>query len=145
MSPSSSTPDQPAKIFTLEEANRALAQAAPLVERLQGLQRSIVETNEHLDEATRKLSQGNGYPIKDVKAQLQELTQRQLGYLEEFQQALERLESLGAVLKDLNMGLIDFYGHRQGELVFLCWRRGEEEIRFWHRLEEGFAGRQPLE
>ena len=138
-------PDQPSKIFTLEEANLALAHVAPLVERLQGLQRSIVETNEHLDEATRKLSQGNGYPIKDVKAQLQELTQRQLGHLEEFQQALERLESLGAILKDLNMGLIDFYGHREGELVFLCWRRGEEEIRFWHRLEEGFAGRQPLE
>ena len=54
------------------------------------------------------------------------------------------IPSLGAILKDLNTGLIDFYGHRQGELVFLCWRRGEEGIQFWHRLDEGFAGRQPL-
>jgi len=40
--------------------------------------------------------------------------------------------------------LIDFYGLRGGEPVFLCWKLGEERIRFWHTLEDGYAGRQPL-
>ncbi len=135
----------PPKIFSVEEANGLLSQVAPLVQQLQGLQESLVNTNRRLDEHIQKLAQGNGYPIQDINTRIQELTTHQLDLVAAFQSALQQLESLGCVLKDLKLGLVDWYTLRDGELVFLCWRLGEDRIRFWHRVDEGFAARQPLE
>lgn len=137
--------EQPQKLFTVEEANRAVGRVAPLVEQLQGLQRSILKTNDRLDDEVQKLSAGNGHPLKELQAHIEGLTRHQLDLLEAFRSALQQVQDLGCVLKDLDSGLVDFYSMRQGELVFLCWRVGEERVRFWHRLEEGFAGRQPLD
>ena len=134
----------PQKLFTLEEANHLLSQVAPVMQQLQALQGSILTTNEQLDDRVHKLSQGNGYPIQDIRKQVAELTTHQLNLIEAFQSTLQQLESLGCVVKDVNAGLVDFYSMRHDELVCLCWRMGEEEIGFWHRVEEGFAGRQPL-
>lgn len=136
---------QPEKVFTVDEANQLLSRVAPLLQQLQGLQQSILKTNRHLDDEVSKLSAGNGYPLKEVQQQIEQLTKHQLDLIEAFQSALQQLESVGCVLKDLDAGLVDFHTVRDGEPVFLCWRLGEERIRFWHRLEEGFAGRQPLE
>ena len=136
--------EQPEKTFTLEEANQLLGQIAPLIQRLQQLHQSILTTNQQLDEAADKLSQGNGYPITDLQTQIEELTASQRRLVEDFQSSLEHLERLGGVLKDLTQGLVDFYAIRDGEIVFLCWRMGEEHIQFWHSVEDGFAGRQPL-
>jgi hypothetical protein len=55
-----------------------------------------------------------------------------------------RIHDEGALVKDLDEGLVDFPAQREGEEVLLCWRLGEDEIRFWHGLEEGFSGRRPL-
>jgi len=49
------------------------------------------------------------------------------------------------VLKDVDAGLVDFVGMRNGREVYLCWRYGEEEIGFWHELNAGFSGRQPVD
>ena len=62
----------------------------------------------------------------------------------EIQEGVKQIESWGCVVKDLDRGLVDFLARRGPEQVFLCWRLGEEEIRFWHGLQEGFAGRKPL-
>ena len=132
------------KTFTLDEAHALLPRARALVEQLQGLQGSIIEANAQVEETTRKVSAGNGYPIESLKGQIKDLTRRQLKLIESFQTALRQLENLGCVLKDVSSGLIDFYSVRNGELVFLCWKLGEERIRFWHSLEEGYPGRQPL-
>lgn len=132
------------KSFSVEEANQLLPRVRPLVEQLQALHASVLKTNQQLDEAVRKLAQGNGYPIRDIRTQIADLTRHQLQLVEAFQSALQQLEDLGGVLKDLQMGLVDFYSLREEEVVFLCWRAGEERIGFWHRLEDGFAGRQPL-
>ena len=60
-------------------------------------------------------------------------------------EAVERLERLGAIVKDADRGLVDFPALREsGEEVLLCWQVGEDEIAYWHGLEEGFAGRKPL-
>ena len=56
----------------------------------------------------------------------------------------ERIRELGVVLKDLDMGLLDFPHEREGRVVFLCWHPPEERVAFWHELEAGYAGRQPL-
>ncbi|MFQ5779069.1 MAG: DUF2203 domain-containing protein [Terriglobia bacterium] len=58
--------------------------------------------------------------------------------------ALSRIEGTGCVVKDLDVGLVDFPSIISEEQVYLCWKLGEEGIRYWHRPEEGFAGRKPL-
>ena len=133
------------RTFTVSEANALLPQVIPLIEQLQGIQRSIAQTNQQLGEAVEKLSQGNGYPIQSLKEQIKTLTTHQLQLVEAFQSVVAQVEEYGCLVKDLNLGLVDFYGMRDGELICLCWKLGEDRIRYWHALETGYAGRQPLE
>lgn len=111
---------------------------------MQALQRSLISTNEQIEEANRRVSGGNGYPIEALKQQIRELTTHQLQLIESFHSALSQLQELGAWVKDLQMGLVDFYGIRNGEYIWLCWKLGEERVAYWHPLDEGYANRQPL-
>lgn len=144
MVPTSDQPTNP-RIFTLAEANATLPKINPLLQQLQQLYRSIMKANEELDELTGKLAQGNGYPIQALKERIQSLTTHQFQLVEAFESALAQLEELGAILKDLTMGLVDFYGLRDNQMICLCWKIGEDRVRFWHTLEEGYPGRQPLD
>jgi hypothetical protein len=58
--------------------------------------------------------------------------------------AIGRIQDLGVILKDLDMGLLDFPHERDGRVVFLCWHPPEERVGFWHEVDDGYAGRQPL-
>jgi hypothetical protein len=58
--------------------------------------------------------------------------------------AVRELEAMDVTLKDPSTGLVDFLGEREGEIVELCWRLGEDRIANWHRIGEGFVGRKPL-
>ena len=60
-------------------------------------------------------------------------------------QAAEEIEGLGCLLKDLDIGLVDFPCRLGEREVYLCWKLGESNIRFWHYTDEGFAGRKPLD
>ena len=62
----------------------------------------------------------------------------------EYDAATRRLVDFEAVVKSVEQGLVDFYGVIDGRLVFLCWKRGEQAIEFYHHLEDGFPGRQPI-
>jgi hypothetical protein len=62
----------------------------------------------------------------------------------EFYQSVEDLESLGVVLKGLEQGLLDFPAKRFDEEIWLCWKEGETEIKFWHEKDSGFMGRKPI-
>ena len=132
------------RTFTVSAANALLPKVLPLIEQLQGIQRSVAKTNQQLDEAIGKFSQGNGYPLRSLKEQIKELTTHQLQLVEAFQSVIAQVEEFGCVVKDLSLGLVDFYGMRNGELICLCWKVGEDRIRYWHTLEAGYAGRQPL-
>ncbi len=59
-------------------------------------------------------------------------------------QAVEQIEQTGCVVKDLDLGLVDFRSVVNNEPVYLCWKLGESSIQFYHRVDEGFAGRKPL-
>jgi hypothetical protein len=63
----------------------------------------------------------------------------------EIADGIRQIETWGCVVKDLDQGLVDFLSRRGDDTVFLCWRLGESSIRYWHGLQEGFAGRKPLE
>jgi len=60
-------------------------------------------------------------------------------------ETFERIEEMGVLIKDLDIGLIDFLTHYHGHEVCLCWKLGEDHIRFWHGADEGFRGRKPID
>src|SRR5215472_13139134 len=64
---------------------------------------------------------------------------------EKITEAIRQIHETGCVVKDLDEGLVDFPSMREGREVYLCWKLGEEHIGYWHGLDEGFAGRKPLE
>jgi len=64
---------------------------------------------------------------------------------EQLSQTVDEIQQTGCVVKDLDTGLVDFPSLRRGEKVYLCWKLGEERIGYWHGIEEGFAGRKPLD
>ena len=140
------TPESDPPILSLAEANAALPQAMPLIERLQQLQRAILESEQQREELTTKLAGGNGHSQTALQDQLHAGTARQDQLVADAEKTFNELSVCGAMLKDLESGLVDFYGQRAGERICLCWRLGEElRIQYWHTLEGGFAGRQPVD
>jgi len=85
-------------------------------------------------------------PRRDKAAQkrLEEAVRQLEELANELKEAMVIVERRGAVMKDLDLGLLDFPAIRDGEPVYLCWRLGEEEISFFHGVDEGFGGRKPL-
>jgi hypothetical protein len=133
-------PDPPRR-FTVAEANDALVEVRPLVERMVTAKRALDEAQERRDEAARSIA-GNGGGIQPRElARLNDEVQRRATALAD---VVAEIQGLGVLVKDLDTGLVDFPTIRAGEEVLLCWQLGEAEIAYWHRPEDGFAGRQPL-
>ncbi|MFN2563507.1 MAG: DUF2203 domain-containing protein [Gemmatimonadaceae bacterium] len=135
------------KHFTVEQANRTL----PLVRRIV---EDVVREHRRWQEKILELelaSTGAGVSVNGQPATPPPLDER-AGALERDAMAIARdiedfereLEELGIVLKDRRLGLIDFPGEVDGRRVWLCWRLGEPAIQYWHDLDAGYAGRQPL-
>jgi hypothetical protein len=64
---------------------------------------------------------------------------------EKFDVLIHEIQATGVLIKDINLGLLDFPALKDGREVYLCWQYGEGEIAFWHEIEAGFAGRQPID
>ena len=127
--------------FTPEEANAALDEVRPLVERLVEHRRAHVAAlarQEELEERIR--GNGGGIPPSTLADAAEEVERE----ARELAKTIDRIDEHGAQVKDLDEGLIDFPALREGETVLLCWRLDEDEIRYWHTVEDGFAGRRPL-
>jgi len=129
------------RYFTVEEANEALAEVRPLTEELVAHRRALVELQERQAAVTTRIA-GNGGNVEP--SELQEVQHRLDEEVAEIARCVARIHELGALVKDLDDGLVDFPARRGGEDVLLCWRLGEDAIEFWHGLEEGFSGRRPL-
>lgn len=129
-------------LHTVEEANRLLAEIRPLLERLRGQKREFdrLETRiEVLAVATAGAAPEN---TDAVELRTCQDKRRRLG--EAIGRAVTALHEKGVLVKDLDVGLCDFYSLAGDRLVFLCWKLGEPEVAHWHTLEGGFAGRRPL-
>lgn len=129
------------RYFTAEEANEALLEVRPLTEELVGHRRALVALQERQSAVTARIA-GNGgnvepHELEEVQAQLDE-------EVAGIARCVARIHEVGALVKDLDDGLVDFPATRDGRDVLLCWRLGEDEIGFWHGLDEGFSGRKPL-
>ena len=127
--------------FTPEEANAELEQVRPLVEQLVAARTEHVAALERQEELERKIK-GNGGGIPP--AELAEATAEVDALARRLAKLVDEINEHGAEVKDLDTGLIDFPALRHGETVLLCWQLGEDEIAFWHRLDDGYAGRRPL-
>jgi len=103
--------------------------------------RALARAQRRQSEVARRVA-GNGGGIRtDEPARLAATVDREAAGLA---RCIERLHSLGVLVKDVHRGLVDFPAMRGDEVVLLCWHVGEDEVAFWHGLEEGFAGRRPL-
>ncbi len=127
--------------FTPEEANAALADVRPLVEQLVAARREHVAALGRQEELEHKIrGNGGGIPPAELAAASAEVeaVARRLARL------VDEIGRHGAQVKDVDTGLLDFPALLGEETVLLCWRLGEDEIGYWHRVEDGFAGRRPL-
>lgn len=119
--------------YTLEEANAALGWVEETIAALRTAREGLSdeEAREALAEAGPQNGGGDpGRVVSEAFLQLRE--------------ALVRLQEAEVVLRDLDRGLVDFPAIRDDREVYLCWLEGEDEIGYWHDLEAGFAGREPL-
>ncbi len=130
-----------ARHFTPEEANLLLPRVEPL---LRGLveQRRTLRGQQEIVAAFQAKARGNGGvsrgpEVLAARQAVERLTAR-------IRQGLEEVQALGCVLKDLDMGLVDFPAIRNGVEVYLCYRLGEDRIAFWHGTDEGYSSRKPL-
>ena len=123
------------RYFSLQEANETLNIIRPLVDDIQTIREAILKNQPEAWPAIEK-SAGNGgnralsNMVKDF---------------EKLDTLVHQIQDMGVLIKDINLGLLDFPPVKDGREVYLCWQYGEGEIAFWHEVEAGFAGRQSIE
>jgi hypothetical protein len=123
------------RYFSLQEANETLNIIRPLVDDIQTIREAILKNQPEAWPAIEK-SAGNGgnralsNMVKDF---------------EKLDTLVHQIQDMGVLIKDINLGLLDFPALKDGREVYLCWQYGEGEIAFWHEVEAGFAGRQSIE
>jgi hypothetical protein len=120
--------------FSREEANALLPQLSALLSQLQEAKDELTDTEAH--EALSEAAPTNGGGEQG----------RQVGVaFLEVRRILETVERAGIVLRDIDQGLVDFPALMDGREVYLCWELGEDEVGYWHDLEGGYGGREPLD
>jgi len=122
------------KHFSLEEASELLPSLAKIFEEVQTIQEELEARGSELAEVLDSAKSNGGGKKADYHFAQNQKIQRLLG----------QIEKKGVLVKDLDRGLVDFPHLRGGREVFLCWMIGEKAIGYWHDIEAGFAGRQPL-
>jgi hypothetical protein len=131
------------RIFSVEEANRLLPALERSLDVLAGIAREATAVRREIDVLGAIAGSGASGENPDVVA-LREREAALAAQLERFRAELAAVSAHGCILRDLELGLVDFYTMAQGRVVCLCWRRGESRIEHWHGVDEGFSGRRPL-
>jgi len=131
------------KIFSVEEANGLIPYLEGTLQKLCAGARDIGALQNEIQVLNAIESSGATSRNLDVR-DLREKEARCARMLEEFRAALHEVASRGCILRDLELGLVDFYTMARDKVVCLCWRLGEPDITHWHTTDEGFSGRRPL-
>ena len=127
--------------YTVNEANAMLPQLTKLLVKLQAQAREHGMVQTHVEEVTKTVkSNGHHNPIEDPM-----VSQVSSALADAIREGLDQLSEWDIDLKDISTGLVDFPALRDGREVYLCWRLGELKVGFWHELDTGFAGREPLD
>ncbi len=134
-------PYRPKKIFTVEQANATLPLVKAITADIVELSRDVRERRQRLGELSNSPQPREGDPYAEEVAHVEEELARDTQRLQDF---VAELREIGVEPKSGPDGLIDFPCEMDGRIVYLCWKLGEPEILYWHELDAGFAGRQPL-
>jgi hypothetical protein len=134
--------DREPKLFTLTEAERTRREVEPVLIEAIDLRRKLGPLDEELTALATRIQWTGGMTVEYEQVAKTKFERDRLA--EALKAALEKIHATGCVVKDLETGLLDFPAIVDNQEAYLCWRLGEERIRFWHRQDEGFAGRKPL-
>ena len=122
------------RFFSVKEANALIPRLRELLSQVKMERERLLSLQPEIEKAQSRHIYDWGSP-------------RGVEYIEivdAYQNAVKSIEELGVLVKDLDAGLCDFPHKMGGKVVFLCWKLDEEEVSWWHDLEAGFGGRQPL-
>jgi hypothetical protein len=120
--------------FTREEANALLPQLTAMLSQLQDSKDELTDAEAH--EALSEAAPANGGGEEGRQVGVAFLEVRRL---------LETIEQSGIVLRDIDRGLVDFPALLEDREIYLCWELGEDEVAFWHDMDAGYGGREPLD
>ena len=130
------------RLFTVEEADALLPTLRAHLRLLREARQRLLQTEEEIAQRFTGGSHSNGHVApggeRDRLNQTQGEAQRQITH------AVRNIAELGCELKDPEQGMIDFRTAREGRIVYLCWLMNEARVLFWHELDGGYRGRQPL-
>jgi len=130
------------RLFTPDQVDALIPQLSAVVGTAMERAREAAALQRHLQEEQERIQSSGGGLVdrREWKARAERLD----GLGIELREALREIHEMGGVVKDLGTGLVDFPGKVGGETVNLCWKHGEDAVRFWHGLDEGYAQRKPL-
>lgn len=123
------------RLFTLAEANHLIPQLNTRLTCVRQAKAVLVRTKEEIRRASAQADYGGGSPVGPLY----------IASLQQISANLQAIQELGVLVKDLDLGLCDFPHLRDGRVVFLCWKLGEQEIKWWHETTTGYKDRYPLE
>ncbi len=121
--------------FSISDANKILPSVIKKFNYSKMLKNEIIKMEKQMSLDLKSKTSMKDYVI---------LKQKLNTKVTDFYQSIEDLESIGVVLKGLEQGLLDFPAKRFDEEIWLCWKEGETEIKFWHEKNSGFMGRKPI-
>jgi hypothetical protein len=130
------------RYFSVADVEALIPALTRLMKRVMTANAEVAEARERLQGEQQRIALAGG-GVLDRRAWRADL-ERIERLTAEMQQGLGEIVELGGAPKDLGLGLVDFLHLREGREVNLCWKYGEREIRHWHGLDEGYAGRKPL-
>lgn len=133
------------RVFTVEQVNRLLPTLETKLQTLDALRERTRVAKIRLNALEmiwgEQLQKRDNPDHSEYLHYVEELKRLE----DEFQKEMAAFTELGATVKGIDPALLDFYGVREGHLVYLCWRRGEERCAYWHHIDAGFSGRQSIE
>ena len=127
--------DRPERVFSIAEATELLPQLSSRFTSIRHAKTLLVRTNDEIKKASANAAYGGGSKHGSLYIQA----------LHDVSANLQAIHELGVVVKDVNLGLCDFPFLLDGRVVYLCWKFGEAEIRWWHEVSHGYKDRHPLE
>lgn len=139
----SAASEEMSRYFTREQAERLLPTVESLIREALFLKAEFQESDTILRNATRDIMMRGGMSMD--RERMLEARRKRDASVTKLQATLEQVQNHGCLVKDLDIGLLDFPTLYRGQEVYLCWRLGESRIEFWHGVEEGFRGRKPID
>ena len=132
--------DHQLKVFTLEQAHQILPRLTGLLEELRSQRVTIHALEVEIDSLELVVEKDEHGISPAVSAKVDTYTRA----VNHFYGLIEEIHGTGCFLKDVDLGLIDFYFMHEGRIVYLCWKLGESEASHWHEVDKGYSSRQPF-